>query len=69
MASKQDLLNKIADAKVKVLALQKAIADGGMSAADEAEVDASLTDLSVTADPVVQNPPGTPPDPGLPPNP
>lgn len=61
----QAVLAKIADAKNKVLALQAEIANGGMSSADEAEVDAALDDLSVTANPAVQNPPGTPPDPGL----
>jgi hypothetical protein len=57
MASKAEVLAKIADAKVKVIALQDAIKAGGMSAADEAEVEAALTDLSVTADPTVPNPP------------
>ena len=66
MSVKTDQLAKIAEAKQKVLALQATIAASGMSAADEAEVDAALADLSVTADPAVQNPPGTPPDPGLP---
>ena len=66
MSVKSDQLAKIAEAKQKVLALQAVIASSGMSAADEAEVDAALAALSVTADPTVQNPPGTPPDPGLP---
>lgn len=60
MANKVDVLAKIADVKTKVIALQEAKAAGGMSAADEAEVDAALTDLSVTADPTVPNPPPVP---------
>ena len=54
--TKESMLQQIADAKAKVIALQEAKAAGGMPAADEAEVEAALTDLSVTADPTVPNP-------------
>jgi len=61
--TKADFLQTIADAKAKVLALQTQVANGGMTAADEAEVKAAMDDLSTTADPAVPNPPGTPPNP------
>jgi len=51
-----DTLAKIAETKTKVLALQQAIKDGGMSAAEETKVNDALTDLSQTADPTVPNP-------------
>ena len=62
---KAEFLQTIADAKAKVVALQTKAANAGMSAADEAEVKAALDDLSTTADPAVENPPGTPPNPLL----
>jgi hypothetical protein len=54
--TKASLLQQIADTKTKVIALQEAKAAGGMPAADEAEVEAAMADLSVTADPTVPNP-------------
>lgn len=60
----QAVLDKIAAIETRVLAIQAELAASGMSATDEAEVDAALTKLKVTADPTVPNPPDVPPDPG-----
>lgn len=54
--SKAEFLQSIADTKAKVLVLQEAKTNAGMSAADEEEVKAALIDLSITADPTVPNP-------------
>jgi len=56
MAKVTDVLAKIAEAKAKVIALQDQIKAGGMTAEEEAQVEAALTDLSQTADPTVPNP-------------
>ena len=56
MSKLDDTLAKIAEVKAKVIALQQAKDAGGMTAAEEAQVDAALADLSVTADPTVPNP-------------
>lgn len=53
----------IAEIREKVLSLQQAKADGGMSKADEQEVHDALVELSTIANPDVQNPPDLPPDP------
>jgi hypothetical protein len=66
MANKADMLAKIAAAEAGVIKLQADLAASGIPAADEAEVDAALTHLSEVVNPVVQNPPDVPPDPGLP---
>jgi hypothetical protein len=64
--TKAEVLALVADTKTKVLALQEARNNAGMTAAEEAEVVAALEDLSITANPAVPNPPDTPPDPNLP---
>jgi len=56
MANVSDMLTAIAAAKAKVIALQDQIRAGGMTAAEEAQVEAALADLSQTADPTVPNP-------------
>jgi len=64
MASKADMLAKIAAAEAGVIKLQADLAASGMSATDEAEIDAALTHLSEVVNPAVPNPPDVPPDPG-----
>lgn len=44
--------------------LHDAVTNAGISAADEAEVDAELVRVSTLANPVVPNPDPLPPDPG-----
>jgi len=56
MADVNEILQSIADTKAKVLALQEAKKNAGMSAEQEETVKAALIDLSVTADPTVPNP-------------
>ena len=51
-----DMAAKIAEVKAKVLALQEAQKNAGMSAAEEAKINEQLTDLSQTADPAQPNP-------------
>jgi hypothetical protein len=56
MANVADVLAKIAEAKEKIVALQDQIKAGGMTAEQEAQVEAALADLSQTADPAAPNP-------------
>jgi len=56
MANVTEVLAKIAEAKTKIVALQDQIKAGGMTAEQEAQVEAALTDLSQTADPAQPNP-------------
>ncbi len=60
----QAVLAKIDGIEARVLEIQAELAASGMSAADEAEVDAKLDHLKTIADPNVPNPPDVPPDPG-----
>lgn len=64
MATKAEVLAKIKTIEDGVVKLQADLAASGMSGADEAEIDAKLTELSTLANPAVPNPPPFPPDPG-----
>jgi hypothetical protein len=55
---------KIQGIEARVLEIQAELAASGMSAAEEAKVDAALDHLKTVADPVAPNPPDVPPDPG-----
>lgn len=65
MATKASLSQIIADTKAKVLKLQQDRKASGLTAEEEAQLEVELADLSVTADPAVDNPQGTAPDPNL----
>lgn len=68
MATKASMLASLKTIEDGILKTQKdlhdAVTNAGISAAEEAEVDAELTRVSALANPVVPNPAPLPPDPG-----